>query len=44
MEYPPELFVYHFLVSWLLLNQPLLKTIVVSDWNWQERDHYDGVG
>jgi len=43
LEYPAEYFVQHFSVCLPLLIQLLLGNIVVLDWNWQERDHYDAV-
>jgi len=43
LEYPPEYLVQHLSVCFPLLIQPLLRNIVVVDWNRQESDHYDAV-
>jgi hypothetical protein len=43
LEFPQEYFVQPLTVCLLLLIQPLLRNIVVLDWNGQESDYHDAV-
>jgi hypothetical protein len=43
LEYTPEYVVQHLSVSVPLLIQPLLRIIMVHDWNQQDSEHYDAV-